>query len=343
MTLEYTFNNFIGEETLEVEYKVPSLNFCGTMISDDRAIELIKSNEFKFNKAILNNIVKSMSYYFLKYFTAFMNSELTHAELLYGVNDFGNIVGFPYQGDFDINIVKKNINKLINETYIKTSVKYEDINDMYNIELIKVKYNYTIDNKHYDKFMKQQNINFKIMQEYYRRKKNNMNNLYMYSTKLMTIITDKKTQQELIDYIYNFLEYDDIMLFNNLKKKIRLGDYPINPSHELIQQFKEDRTTVYYWLTRFKDERMDFVRSLKPTRPTVNNSVYPNCLISMIEPMIPNWMNHNMNMNLYLIKISFYPNKIKYDDKTIHYKYDDNMIYCVRDVDCFGMPCCRPN
>lgn len=343
MSNKYKFNNFFGEETLDTEFKVPSMNFCGTMISDDIAVKMLKSNKFIFNDAILSNIIKSMSYYFLKYFTAFMNSNLQHAELYYGINDFGTIVGFPYMGDFNIDIVKKNIIKIISPENIKSRFIKKDIEKMFDIELIEIDYTHQKDNNLYSKFIKQQQYNYLKISSYQRNINKINNNLSLYATKLLTIITNKRTQKELIDYIYNHLEYKDIKLFYKLQKQIKLGNYPIYPSHEMIQIYKEDNTTVYYWLTRFKDDRIAFIRSLRPMRPTLNNSINPNCLISMIEPMIPNWMNHNENMQLYLIKISFYPNKINDDDKVIYYNYDGEYIYCIRDVDAFGMPCCTPS
>lgn len=342
MTVEYKFNNFIGKETLETEFKVPSMNFCGTKISDDIAVKMLQSNKFNFNNAMMSNINKSMSYYFLKYFTAFMNSNLSHAELLYGINDYGNVVGFPYKGDFDINIIKKTINKMLNEKYLKTNFGYDSISEMYDVELIKVKYDFTEDNKHYQEYIKQVNNNKKKMHDYYRKVYNTNSNLNFYTTKLSTIIKKEETQKELLQYIYNKLQYKDLTLYYKLQHKIKTGDYPVKPHHEVIQELKGDITTVYYWLTRFKDDRIQFIRSLKPKKPILNNNVYPNCLISVIEPMIPNWMNHN-DINLYLIKISFYPNKVKYDDKTIMYNYNGDFIYCIRDVDAFGMPCCTPN
>ena len=92
---------------------------------------------------------------------------------------------------------------------------------------------------------------------------------------------------------------------DRIQTKIKRSDYLTNLSHEDICKVMNDITNVYYWVTRFKDERMKFIKSLKPTRPIVKTNIYPNCLISTIEKMIPNWMNNNENMNLFLIKVSF--------------------------------------
>ena len=55
--MRFAYNNFIGLETLQLEFKVPSMNYCGTDINDEEAIVLLRNNKFIFNKAILNNIL----------------------------------------------------------------------------------------------------------------------------------------------------------------------------------------------------------------------------------------------------------------------------------------------
>ena len=81
-----------------------------------------------------------MKFYFTKYFTAFMNSELDIGELYYGINDDGRVIGFPYMGEFDISVVSNMINNLLTDIHLKTSNTHEKLTDYYSIELIPISY-----------------------------------------------------------------------------------------------------------------------------------------------------------------------------------------------------------
>ena len=115
---EFTFNEFYGFERLDLELKSVSLNFKGINISEDEAVELLKTNKFVFNNAILRNVKYALTGYFLKYFTSFVNyfsnikkEDYKEPILLYGINDNGIVKGLPYKGKFPIQNIKKYINK----------------------------------------------------------------------------------------------------------------------------------------------------------------------------------------------------------------------------------------
>lgn len=342
MDAKYVFNNFIGLETLLLEFKVPSMNYCGTYITDEEAISLLYTNKFIFSKAILDNIKKSIKFYFLKYFTAFMNSELEIGELYYGINDDGKVVGFPYMGDFDISVVSNMINTLLNDVHLRTSNTHEKLIDYYSIELIPVSYTYRASVDYYSIYAKQEENNRLIMKEYYRIQKINTNCINLYSTKLVNIIKNDYTRKQLLDYIFHYLEYDNLMLYYHLKKKINNFNTDNIINHEDIQEDKKNKEKVFYWLTRFKDDMLQYVVDNKPRKPHLTKKVNPNCTISMIEPMISNWMNYNPGLKLYMIKLTFYPKKISIDKKDISYKHQGEYIYCTRSIDSFGNPCCIP-
>ncbi len=342
MQILHEYDKFVGPETLKKEYKVPSMNYAGTCVTDEEAVSLIKSNKFIFNQAISNNIKSSFDFYFGKYFTAFMNSNLDSAEFYYGINDYGIVTGFPYQGDFSITTLENYAESMINGSSFKTNVSPSRLKECYQINLIKINYNYIAATEHFKMYQKQELINQKIMQEYYYKMNLNMTNHMDYSSKLISIITNPVLQKELLKYIYNKLEYKDIKLYYKIRNKIKRGQYIKNLSHGQIFQLKYDITNVYYWVTRFKDRRIKFLKSIRPIRPIINTKIYPNCLLSTVEHMIPNWMNNNENMNLYLIKISFSPKKLSESEKNIKYLHQGEYNYCVRSLDCMGNPCCKP-
>ena len=340
MNTDLTYSDFVGLETIDKEFKVPSMNHTGTEISDEEAVNLIKTNRFIFNQAIISNILKSMKYYFLKYFTAFMNSDLKKSELYYGINDYGKVVGFPYQGNFNLSIIKKLFNQIINGSDIQTCNPRKELIKCFQVDIIPVGYQTVSDNKYYNIYLKQESKNRAIMLKYYKIQKRNLNILKLYSTKLTTIIKNPYTKKQLLEYVYHRLEYDDVGLYFRIKRKINKWDHQINVRHPMVQDGKNDRENIFYWLTRFKDDMIQFIIGNKKHRPILNNKVNPNCLIGMVEPMIANWMNNNHNMQLNTIKISFIPNPNHVKD--FKYNYQGDYIYCVRSTDMFGRPCCIP-
>lgn len=340
MDKKLTHDTFIGLETLTKEYKVPSMNHIGTCISDEEAEVLLKNNNFVFNKAILKNLYKSMKFYFLKYFTAFMNSNLTKSEFYYGINDYGRVIGFPYEGKFNINIIQDICKTLLLSNNLKTSNSRINLINSFKIELLPVTYNKINDKYHYQLYKLQKDLNLDKMKKYYINYNKNMNAIKTYSTKLINIIKNHKTKKQLLEYIFHHLEFKNISLYFKLKKKINNFNFKRNTGYNIVEKSKHSKENVYYWLTRFKDDMIQFLIGLKNHKPSLNTKLSPNCLIGMVEPMIPNWMNHNPTLNLYVIKITFTHNNDY--SKDFKYLYDNKYTYCVRSTDSFGNPCCTP-
>ena len=87
-----------------------------------------------------------------------MNSDLIKSELYYGINDFGRVVGFPYQGNFDLSIIKKLFNRIINGSDIQTCNPRKELVECFQVEIISVNYKTLLDNQFYKKYLKQEEI-----------------------------------------------------------------------------------------------------------------------------------------------------------------------------------------
>lgn len=348
MVTNFSYMQFIGKETLECEYKVASLNMKGTNVTDSYAVELLKTNNFIFNDTIMKNITVYIDYYFRKYFTGFLNIKchIKNPHLILGVNDYGFVTGIPFKGEMDIsNIEKILVDNITNENII-SNINKDDLKTLYSIKLIKVDYDGAKDNDYYQKYIIQEKENNSLMNEFYKKHKRTNKLIKKYTTKLVDLVLNEETQKQLLKFIWNRVRKNP-MIYYQIKRKIREKDFPLNPDHIDIQNLKNDIYSVYYWITRFKDEMIDFYRFLKPQKPVINGKIYPNSIIAIMEDMIPNWMNHNEDMNLYLIKLEFYPEKIKslgIEDYYIKYinPFNNSISYCIRELDYQGNPCCSP-
>ena len=105
---------------------------------------------------------------------------------------------------------------------------------------------------------------------------------------------------------YSHLEkYCDVDNYWTLMAKVKSG-YEFKPlALGTIVNVVQDQLNVYYWTTKWKDSKMDTLKQIKPKLPKKSiDSNYPIFLLSQSTKMIPQWINSNPKLNLYVIKIT---------------------------------------
>lgn len=353
MVKQYVFDQIIceGAETKYLEFKRSSLFSKGTFITNSDAEFFVSRNIFHFNEAVRENTLYYLEFYFMKHFSAFMNlKEDKSAKLILGVNDYGVVKGIPYRGTFpfkDIQTVISNCIKHKLKFEYKTShladVKREhtmqmDINSMFDIKIRKVQYERKPDSYDFMAWKKRKCHNDRLVRIYKEKIDKINHELHFYSQKMNILVRSPTVQNELLQYIQIKSNFDPV-LRKHFRKRFKKNEFPILKPYDILL-YKHDKMSVFYWLTKYKDERILFLKSLKPKRPYLKDLAHPNSLIAQISPLIPNWMNHNTNMNLYVIEVHFYPQKIKHLPILVYYKDNDKYIYSIRSLDSKGNPCC---
>ena len=102
----YTYNEFIGPETLFTEYKEFSF-FKSGFFSDSTQTEMYcKTNTFDFTELVSSSLELYIKQYIPRYVSSFWNGGIENGKLYIGVNDYGMVKGIPI----------KNVNK--EELYI---------------------------------------------------------------------------------------------------------------------------------------------------------------------------------------------------------------------------------
>jgi hypothetical protein len=302
---EHYYNDNIGKETLNREYKSFSMHAKGTGISEDDALEYLKSGKFIFSKYVYKNILFYLNKYFIKYMTAFNNSLIDKAELWYGVNDDGVLTGIPLLNEIEKNVIFD---------YINTICKDINTESLYEVKIIKLKKRKTTydSNDIYNKWYNMDMRYRKCFDKFNKHMRKVSNVITIYTEKLNRMLCDPDTQRELLIFVYNCLRNKNLDLFRRIKKKILRKDKLIsNITFQQLAPHKVDINSIYYWLVKFKDERIQFLKSLKPIKPNPLMRIHPNSIISQIEPMIPLWLSKNRHLNLYVIKIIFNIDKKK--------------------------------
>jgi hypothetical protein len=350
----YKYLEYLNEETLYREYKIASMNHLGMGLSEDSAEYYLRTGKWEFDKNMKNNIYFIIKQYFKKYICSFLNpvdnkyKDFNSADLYYGVNDSGIIQGIPFKKPINISRLKNYLKSILFSKQIESNIDKKLIWDAFDIKLIKL--NIEKDIKlpkidYYKRFKTEEEKAKKIMANYYKRLKMFYKVLNLYSNKLVNIIENPTTQKQLLEYIYYKTEYKNINIYQIVRKKIINNDYNKYIDHIEIQKAKDDIYNVFYWVTRYKDDMIDFIRSHRPKKPykLIPRKYFPLNVLNQMDKMIPIWLHFN-DIELYIIKMTFNKKLIIDFNPKLSY-YNDELkkyIYCYRSLDCFNMPCCIP-
>ena len=323
----------IGDETIDKEFKIFNFFTIGLELSNEDAIDLVDNKKWIFNDNIIKNIKSMINIYLPKYTCAYLSNNQTDICTLYfGVDDFGNVKGIPFQGQLDEKEIYNHIKEQITEK-IKSD---ENIMDYIDFELIKLEYNNTtIKDTHpyYQKYLDLQ-IEYNNKKNKFLKKKETWLKLSQrYNQKLLDLVNNKNTRQELVNYIE---------LNSPLNPAIKLlkSDivFQVFSTGEMLM-FKDDTNSVFHWVMKWKDVMLSFVKSIRPKFSfKIPCHVYPTSILMGIDTMLPYWFKFNQNMNLYLIKFNFKPHdKINIQYKNIYNEWTS----CVRLINKNGPSCVK--
>lgn len=326
----------IGNETIDKEFKIFNFFNIGLELSNDDSIELIENKKWIFNDNVIKNIKSMINIYLPKYTCAYMSNKLNNISSLYfGVDDFGNVKGIPFQGNIDQNEIINHIKKQLNE---KIKCESDDINILNYIDFELIKINYDIDendikNIHpfYEKYV-QLRHEFIIQKNQFINKKNTWFKLSnRYNQKLLDLLNNKDTRQELINYIEMVSPLNPSI---KLLKSDIIFEYC---STEELLMYKYDYNSVFHWVMKWKDKMLLFIKSIRPRfHFKMPCYVYPSSILMGIDSMLPYWFKFNQDMNLYLIKFKFKPHdKIKIQYKNIYNEWSS----CIRLLNENGPSC----
>jgi hypothetical protein len=352
MTL-YLGSHIGFEESLYNEFKEMSLKLDAMSFYDSDEIKSIvmtgKIDE-NFNDLIIHNINHYFKFYLPKYISAFGNlqndsddedkdKEYTAEGNLYiGINDMGEITGFPFNGEIDENIINELKDSI--KVFIHTNEMYELFSKI-KVDVIKLKINedylddpiaeiieeslekYKFAKKLYLNFVREQ-IKWIESMDYYNVRMSQYITDPIYRKKIASFIREKTTNPQYL-LIADQLE-------TNHKFKILTG-------YEIGEQ-KSDMNNVYHWITEYKDISIDLIKLNKPKRPYMNSridEVYQNQL-QFLTNLRLRFIKANSGINYYYLKISL-PTNHKHNISYSSLKAGATLYSKVRMlVD--GSPCC---
>jgi len=338
----FQYNECNGPETAQTEYKLFTFHPKGTSLDpndESYTDNLIRSGDWVFNQQVECNLEFYLNTYIPKYTTAFLShdSETKNGEMYFGVSDDGFIQGIPYQGELDIESIRTKVNTILDsdliqsnynlKDYVKTDLIKIDISDF----ILSLEHQKTIDD-----YFKYKKIYNEKLAKYLEKKKKWCQKMDYYSDRLQSLLNNIESRSALLQYI--IINAPD----NKKLHSLLLSSYQFTTkTGEEVCILKENKDSVWYWVTRWKDEMSEVVKPTKPHPPPgLCNRVYAHNIITTIVDMIPHWLNNSSNnINLYLLKFSFQKPEVDLD---IKYRGPlSNYIYCYRRMIDSG-PLCQP-
>ena len=242
-------------------------------------------------------------------------------------NTYFNIFSQPY------NYTENNYSS--NDANIQIINKYKE---SVQVKIFNIKKNKIIENMStYTKYIQKLNELEKDFIKFLNKKQIWKKLIINHTNKLHEMLNDSGMRRDIIEFIkeksgyqkkffknkYSDLYYlCDIPSYYDLISELNSGFQYSSMKNKPSDEYRNNSTNIFYWVTRWKDSKTATLKFIKPKSPKNNtNKNYPLFLLSQVHHMIPEWVNSNLDLGLYLIKIkipgNLFPSKIiEYYDGT---------------------------
>lgn len=290
----FHFDECMGPETVDREYKEFSLHKTGVPFDIDQAELYCASNQFAFDDLVLSNIQKYIQQYIPKYMSGFWNSGI-QGEMWIGTDDYGFIKGIPMSLSRSLDTTW--IEECIRDT-IRTHIRFdEEHTPSFSVKVHSVArpetqkgvhpmYSFYLDKK--KEFIQEYQSFLHTYQEW-------QHTYEVVNMKLVDIVNRPEYRASLISFIRQSEHRNENVIRLLLDPTYELPSL----SGEDIKDMKHDPESVFYWVTHLKDMECEKYRRDKPyfLNKFKQRHIPFNLLISISE-MIPYW-----DVQLYLICI----------------------------------------
>jgi hypothetical protein len=298
MKTKFKYNQYLGSETLNKEYKEFTFHSAGLKIDKKIADDYCSTNEFNFNDIVIKNIEKYIDMYLPVNACASFNSNINSCFYI-GVNDDGFVKGIPYKGDLPIKEIEKYIYKKLSENLSNTSLGDIDFKKYVKINISKINHPKKPKEKlnhEYSKYLRKKEKYKEKLEKYDEEMKDWRIRFAFVNQKLFKIINNLESRIILIEFIKNNDPASPVI-------ELLKTDYKeIYQPHEVVLLLKEDITSPYYWVTRWKDMMIKKLRKERPPMIKLLPNVSIN-LIMNVADMLPWWIHHNEDTTLNIIKV----------------------------------------
>ena len=308
--------DYFDEESTDLEFKEFYLKISPDFIlSSEEIFKIVHlgSWDTNLNRIINMNLRSYIRYYVPKYISCYMNSNI-NGNLIFGINDFGEISGIPYQGELDIKSLNVYLKKVI-KSYTKGIDDFNKIS--FEVKKLDIDVN-ILDDLVFDQIqdMNQKIAEYKrINMEYKSKKIKWLREMNKYSTKFYNIMNRNESRKKLIQFCKENSANKDIIDLLESDEEI-----PVVLNEVFYKRFR-DKNDVVHWAGEFKDYNIEKLSESKPSRgemPKLTN----NCLIlRRISDMRLRFLKNNSDINYYIINIKI---SGKQNDNVVYFRLDSS-------------------
>ncbi len=350
------YNDDLGCETIKREYKL--LIFNPIIVEPEQCIELLRSGRWIFNKSTELTIRNYLRIYLPKYIATYTHplTRIENGEFYLGVNDDGIIYGIPYIGAIPIEIIQEEIHKIF-DSMIRLRGPVPEILHRYkekiSIKVLKVKTNFIPErNLIYEEFIEKSNEIMRKHELYIQKKRKKEQLVIKYTSKLHEMLNDRDIREDITNYIREKSGYQkkyfktkfssvyhlcDVRDYYDFIFELKSFHQYKGTKHEEIDTYKEDPTSIFYWVTKWKDSKNAMLKQFKPKSPKMSNCKnYPMFLLSQVHRMIPIWCRANPQLKVYMIKINI-PGNLDSNSIIEYLDLEGNWIESYRKIE-YGQP-----
>lgn len=284
------FGQFLGRETLSREFKGFALPTALLTPLGDKLLPLAHSGKWQFNHLIYRTLSIYFSQFHDKYQDAFQTVE-DDCELWIGVDDSGKIHGIPVKGTLDIDLIR---------AYCPSP---DTVVELFPVSFAREQ----IPSPHprITKFLRDftsTNMVYEASNSAYRVWRTEFD---VYTQKLVDLFNHPDTKGEFMEWLKIHSPETHHLIVSTHNFTIEQKKFPE------IRDYVQRKEGVYYWMCRWKDERLAHIRAKKPTRMTMKHfqarsmRYGPQRILANVPEMIPYWFDRNVGMNLYVMRWTF--------------------------------------
>jgi uncharacterized protein YuzE len=331
-----------GKETIALEYKEFCLKlFPENLFSLDEIHDIIVGN---WNPKLNPLVLKNLSLYFKTYVpecvSSFINAGID-GEIFIGCNDNGEISGIPFLAKTKVQIerFKAEIKNKIFIVLKKKIMNFDHKNGKKILPLRGIRLEITelisderfVDDEarlHLQNYYFKSDLYQKAHELYKFEKCRWMKDVLKYSAKLEIILNIPEIRYEMSEYIKNkkHLYKNDENVVSNVLDLLASDRYILPCIGYEIQRARDDKKveTLGFWISIFKDERLEEIMKQKPERPLVQIPMSPTTMVRRLTLLKKRFIQREKNVHFFVIKIYVDGSKVKKDVKFTKYLNDKN-------------------
>lgn len=320
-------------ETISRELKefwiYPSMN---TSLKESGIREMFEENNFS---PLLPHIKVRLSdmidQYIPRYFCTFFNSKMKEGELIFGINDDGEVTGVLMDANTTVvdvrTMVWQTIQHCLSVSLYRKGLEYlecyqREIEKVFEVNMVELSTdpdNILIEDWHHeylDKQRKRIDIYKQTRESYLQKKRHFLSKFEYYRRGVVTLINDVDTHNDLIIYVRTIpipklpLTGDPLPLDDPIREKVvdkirTIRDCPVTYDHGQVCDEKNDPNNLAFWVTRFRDHHCGEIMKLRPKtlilfRP---RKLYKGLLQRNPVARIASGVHNDPNLKVVLIQI----------------------------------------